>query len=315
VFWEVGEQQLRNYSGYARKLTPWWHVQAFCTNVKLAIQTAESMPTEERIAAFGRAAIRAICDNMPIEDFQQEYECSYVDESTAWITWEEIKANQQDGLFCKLATSTGKDIGNVLEAINELSIAQSEGKIEEKLGVGVDIGRTRDATEITFCSATTTHQYPMRGQLTLKNVSFDEQEVVLQAVMHRLEVSKMNIDRNGIGMNLAENFEKRYPTKIEGVDFSNTSKGEWAADAKMLFQQRRAPIPVDRDLAYQIHSIKKLVSASKRNIFDNDRNEKHHADKFWSLVLAQSAISRGLGIISGIMGYNERRTQDIRRLN
>ena len=57
----------------------------------------------------------------------------------------------------------------------------------------------------------------------------------------------------------------------------------------MLFQQKKAPIPTDRDLAYQIHSIKKLITPSKNVVFDTDRNEKHHADKFWALALAHSA--------------------------
>src|SRR5690606_15689550 len=127
----------------------------------------------------------------------------------------------------------------------------------------------------------------------------------LQAVMRRLNVRKMNIDQNGIGRNLAEKMVASWPTKCEGIDFTNETKHEMAADTKMLFQQRRVPIPVDRDLAYQIHSIKKMISASKKNVFDTDRNEKHHADKFWGLALSYKAINRGLRIISGIMGYSD----------
>ena len=54
----------------------------------------------------------------------------------------------------------------------------------------------------------------------------------------------------------------------------------------MLSQQTNTPLPVDRDLAYQIHSIKRTVSASRNLIFDTDRNEKHHADAFWAWALA-----------------------------
>jgi phage FluMu gp28-like protein len=61
---------------------------------------------------------------------------------------------------------------------------------------------------------------------------------------------------------------------------------------KMLFQKRLIPIPKDRDLAYQIHSIKKTVTASRNLVFDTEKNEKHHADKFWALALAVSAARR-----------------------
>ena len=310
VFWEVGEQELRSYSGYTRKVTPWWHVHAFCNNVREAVKLAPNMASEERVMVFGREPIRAIYENMPLEDFQQEYECAYVDESTAWITWEEIKNNQQMDLKCKIAKAEGKDISRVLHALDELALWAFENDIENIFGVGVDVGRTRDATEIMITSETSTHQFPLRGMFTLHNVPFEEQELVLQAVMRRLNVRKMNIDQNGIGRNLAEKMVASWPTKCEGIDFTNETKHEMAADTKMLFQQRRVPIPIDRDLAYQIHSIKKMISASKKNVFDTDRNEKHHADKFWGLALSYRAINRGLRIISGIMGYSD----DVRAL-
>ena len=104
----------------------------------------------------------------------------------------------------------------------------------------------------------------------------------------------MLIDQNGIGNQLAEGLSNRYPGKAEGVLFTNASKGLWATDTKMLVQQRKTPIPVDRDLAYQVHSIKKLVTASKNLVFDTDTNEKHHADKFWAWALALAAAKSGL---------------------
>lgn len=304
VFWEVGEEELRNYSGYTRKVTPWWHVHAFCNNVKEALKLAPHMPSEERIAIFGKEPIRAIFENMPVEDFQQEYECAYVDESTAWITWEEIKNNQQMDLKCVVARGEGKDISKIFHAIGEVSSWTHDGSIEQVFGVGVDVGRTRDATEIMLTTETSTHQFPLRAMLTLHNVPFEEQEAVLQTIMRQLNVHKMHIDENGIGRNLAEKMNASWPTKCEGVTFTNETKHEMAADTKMLFQQRRVPIPAERDLAYQIHSIKKMVTASRRNVFDTDRNEKHHADKFWGLALSYKAINRGLKIISGIYGYS-----------
>ena len=54
----------------------------------------------------------------------------------------------------------------------------------------------------------------------------------------------------------------------------------------MLVQQRKAILPADREIGYQIHSIKRLVSLSKNLVFDTTRNEKHHADKFWAWALA-----------------------------
>lgn len=288
-FWEVVTQSLRQYPGYSRKSTPWWEVQAFCRDVRTARQLAPTLATSQRVERFGNERIQAIHANMPEEDFQQEYECVFVDEAVAWITWQEIKANQvaHSGPCLRV---NGVDAG--IAAIEELATLIGRGEVEAVLAAGVDIGRTRDATEIFIVGLTTVASYPLRLAITLERCGFDDQESVLDRAMTRLPIFAMLIDRNGIGRQLAEGIEAAYPGKAKGVDFTNQSKTLWATDTKMLMQQRRAPLPVDKDIAYQIHSIKRSVTASKNMVFDTDRNEKHHADKFWALALAHAAAQR-----------------------
>ena len=67
------------------------------------------------------------------------------------------------------------------------------------------------------------------------------------------------------------------------------TKNLWATDAKMLIQQGKTPLPVNRDIAYQIHSIKRRVTPSRNLVFDTETNEKHHADKFWAWALMLAA--------------------------
>lgn len=293
VFWEVFSEQLRRYPGYNRKKTPWWEVQSFCTNVAEARKLAPAMETFQRVEMFGNDRIKAIFANMPLEDFRQEYECDFVDETTAWITWEEIKAVQDPELFCILAGGREKDIGGAYSAIDRLSTMADRRELEIAYGLGVDIGRTRNTTELFFVGVTTTESYPLRLAITLDNAEFDDQFDVLVYALEKLPIVKCYIDENGIGMNLAENAAKRFPGKAEGQTFTNATKAVWATDAKMLIQQRKTPLPVDRDIAYQIHSIKKLVTPSKNLVFDTERNEKHHADKFWAWALGLAAATGG----------------------
>jgi phage FluMu gp28-like protein len=286
VFWEVFTQAMQAYPGYTRKSTPWWEVQSFCLNVAEARKLAPAMETFERVDLFGNDRIKALFANMLLEDFQQEYEAEFVDETTAWISWEEIKTNQDAELLCAMAVMRGSCPQNVHAAIAQVARWIEEGKIERVLDAGVDIGRTRNATECFLVGESTTKTYPLRLALTLDNVEFDDQKDVLTLVLKSLPIAKMLIDQNGIGRNLAENLSRSFPVKVQGVNFTNETKKLWATDTKMLMQQRKTPLPADRDIAYQIHSIKKLVSPSKNLIFDTDRNEKHHADKFWALALA-----------------------------
>jgi phage FluMu gp28-like protein len=289
VFWEIDTQSMRAYPGYTRRRTPWWEVEAFCLNVREARHMAPAMLTSERVEMFGNDRIKAIYANMPLEDFQQEYEAEYVDEVTAWITWDEIKQNQDPELLCGVGQMRSSGMDRINAAINQVKQWLTEKKVETVFSGGMDIGRTRNTSELYLVGESTTKTYPLRLALTMDNTEFDDQQSVVASVMANLPVKKLLIDQTGIGRNLAENAAKKFGQKVEGVDFTNATKQFWAGNTKMLMQQRKAPIPIDREMAYQIHSIKKLITPSKNVVFDTDRNEKHHADKFWALALAHSA--------------------------
>lgn len=286
VFWEIYSQALRTYPGYRRRATPWWAVYSFCTNVPAAIRLAPALPTAQRVELFGNDRIKAIYANLPEEDFQQEYETAFVDESTAWITWAEIKSAQDETLVCWRVAAKGTVEQEIIDAVDEVLAAIQAGTIEPVLAGGMDIGRTRNTSEIFLVGLGTTPQLPLRLAITLDNMAFDDQLTVLLYVLRRLPVAIMLIDQNGIGRNLAENAASAFPVRVQPVNFTNATKTQWATDAKMLIQNHRTPLPVDREIAYQIHSIKKMVTASRNLVFDTQRNEKHHADKFWSWALA-----------------------------
>lgn len=290
LFWEIDTESFKHYPDFVRRKTVWWEIEAFCTGIKRAVREAPYMPTEERVEKFATSRLRTIFANSVLEDFQQEYEAIYVDETTSWITWDEIKANQRDNLDC-LITSERAKIDAALRAIDRFRTKIQSGEIELVMAAGVDIGRTRNTTEIEVVGESTTDEFPLRLMISLDNCTFDDQFTVLKKVADIPNVEKMFIDKNGIGANLAENLERDFPSKVEGALFTLESKKMWATGLKMHFQQRRVPIPVDRDLGYQIHSIKRLVTASKNLVFDTERNEKHHADKFWALALAVAAAA------------------------
>lgn len=289
VFWEIAEQKLKRYPGYTRRSTPWWHIYSFCADVREARKIAPTLLTQERVERFGNERIQALFDNSIEEDFQQEFECMFVDESTAWITWDEIRSAQDLNLHCRQSSSIGSLQPEVLQSIFALAEDVRVGKVEPYFTAGVDIGRTRNTTEIFLVGLSTSGNYPLRLMITLDNISFNEQLEMILAVLNYLPILVMLIDRNGIGRNLAENAEEACPVVVHGMDFTNQSKQAFATDAKMLIQQRLTPIPADRDLAYQIHSIKKILTASNNVAFDTTRNEKHHADKFWAWALALHA--------------------------
>ena len=275
--WEVSQEQLRAYPGYVRVTTPWWKVRAFCKDGILPTD-AEEMITAQRVERYGNERIQALFANLPLDDFQQEHECLFCDESVSWIPWELIRRNQkQDLLYWHT-----KDVDTTLDVLPEIHKAVTEAQIEQVLVGGVDIGRKKHLTEIVLVGLG--QVFPIRLMVSLDRVRYDDQEACIRSMLTALPIKAMLIDQNGIGNQLAEDLG--HDTIAEGITFTNATKELWAVEAKLQLERGNAPLPMIRDLAYQIHSIKKKITAAKNNVFDTERNEKHHADKFWGWALA-----------------------------
>lgn len=281
LFWEIMTESMRKWPGFVKRTIPWWEVTYLCKDRKAAKQIANEMQTRERVYAFGTPALIEIFENMFLEDFQQEYECAWVDELTAWITWDVITRNQQAGHIHWHANN----VDEALAMLEDVRRAIAEGRIEPALLGGLDVGRVHDLTEFAALGKTTTGQLPYRLAISLSNVEFEKQKDCFAAVINTLPFSQVLVDKNGIGMQLAEDLE-RLTGRAHGVDFTNATKELWAVEARLQAERNNTPLPMDRDLAYQIHSIKKKMTAAKNNTFDTERNEKHHADKFWAWALA-----------------------------
>lgn len=298
MFWEIYGQKIRPYPGFVRDYVPWWLVRALCLQVPTARTLAPAMLTEERVRAFGTQRIIEIFENMPLEDFQQEYECAWVDESVAWITWDEIKRNQSDEMIC--FSAQGKE--QAFEAVDQLVREVERGKVEQVFAGGMDVGRTRNTSELFLVGKSTTAQLPLRLMVSLDNVEFEDQQAVIDKVVTALPITKLLIDRTGIGMQLAENSANKHGMRVEGVTFTNELKHLWSVEMKVQMQKGNILMPIERALSYQIHSIKKKVTAAKNVTYDTGTNEKHHADKYWALALAVWAAktdSVGMGVWSG----------------
>lgn len=279
MHWEISQEELRDFPGFVRVKTPWWLVDGFCAAPSAG---AHSMPTAERVERFGNVRIQDIYANMLLDDFQQEYECVYVDEVVSFFPWSLIRKNEDDKLL-SYKFSDPDDVEQVARTMKEQIAA---GKIEPVLTGGVDVGRKRHLTEIALVGVAGPLS-PLRLMVSLDRVPFDDQEQLIRHLLRVLPIQAMLIDQNGIGMHLAENLAA--DTIAEGVDFTNPSKQDWATATKIGMERQQTPIPKDRALAYQIHSVKKRVTAAKHNVFDTEKNEKHHADKFWAWSLALAA--------------------------
>ena len=282
LFWEIATEAIRPFSGFVRRSIPWWNVRAMCVDCKGASEVASDMDTEERVYKFGTIVLIELFENMFLEDFQQEYECAWVDEATSWISWEVIAKNQKANLLSWHA----KSVDEVYNMIPEIQKAVKDDLIEPSMVAGIDVGRKHDLTEAMILGKDFRGDtLPTRFMISLENTKYDDQEKCFMTVFDQLPIVNGLVDENGIGSQLAENLARETQV-VEPAGFTIANKELWAVEARIYAQRGAVPIPVDRDLAYQIHSVKKKVSTGKSSLFDTERNEKHHADKFWAWATA-----------------------------
>jgi phage FluMu gp28-like protein len=281
IFWEIASEEIRKYPTHTRQLVPWWLCRFFCTDVERAIEEAPDLPSQEAVERFGTATLIEQFESLPLEDFEQEFACRFVDESYSWFPYDIILPCTSDELHL-------------------VDDPSSLRKPEGRLVAGFDVGRHRDRSELAVFEEQD-ERFTCRLLKTFNNVPFAEQEAELRRLLETVPIARLSIDRGGIGMNLSENLARDYP-QVVGENFSNESKERWATDFKILLQRRNVVLPRQRELVGQLHSIKRRVLPSGKIAFEAERTDKGHADKFWAVALAcqmeRSAARRPSAVVT-----------------
>lgn len=201
------------------------------------------------------------------ENYLEEFMCVAVDESTAFITYNLIKANES--------------ANTLLNSLDEVT---------GDLYIGVDIGRKKDLTVI-WINEKLGDKFFTRKVIVLSNMAFSEQKTILFPFIEHSNVRRVCIDSTGLGMNLAEDAQIRFGTyRIEMVTFTAKAKEEMATHSRNMLDDRLFTIPESPEIREDFHSMKKIVTGTGNIRFDSERAlTDGHADRFWAASLALNA--------------------------
>jgi phage FluMu gp28-like protein len=198
----------------------------------------------------------------------QEYCCQAVDEATAFLTYELIESCELD---------------NILRPLEQIS---------GDLYVGMDVGRKKDLTVITLNEKCESVNYIRRLEILEKTPFHIQREILYYFLSHKT-FRRACIDSTGLGMQLAEEAQLTFGKyRVEPINFTATVKEELAYGLLRSMQDRNTRIPSDLNLREDLHSVKKVVTGSGNIRFDVDADAADgHADRFWSVALANHAAS------------------------
>ena len=197
--------------------------------------------------------------------WEQEYELKWLDEASAWLSYDLIASCEAD-----------------------------EAGEPERYGggpchVGIDLGRRRDLTVIWVDEMVGDVAWT-REVVRLRRVSFAEQDAEIDRVMRSYNVERVCMDQTGLGEKMVEDAQGRHGRyRVEGVLFTGAVKQALAIALKRRFEDRQVRVPTERQTRDALHAVKKITTAAGNDRFDAERTDKGHADEFWAAALAEMA--------------------------
>jgi phage FluMu gp28-like protein len=199
------------------------------------------------------------------EIWAQEYECRFLDEATAFLTFDLIEGVEDDAAGLPAKKGDGFTY------------------------IGADIGRRRDLTVFWVLEAVG-DVFWTREVAVLQGERFARQDAVLDRLVTRYKPQRICLDQSGMGEKVVEDAAGRYGRRrVEGVLFTGPAKLELAMGLRRRFEDRSVRIPRDEAVREDLHRVRKVVTSSGNIRFDAERTQDGHADRFWALALAVHA--------------------------
>jgi phage FluMu gp28-like protein len=202
------------------------------------------------------------------EAWQQEYLLEFLEENTAYLTYEML-----------------------ISAEDDTATIDAELEPDKAYYLGFDVGRHRDLSVIWVLEKVG-DVYWTRKVVRLKNVPFAAQREILYGLMPYAQ--RLCIDATGLGEQMAEEAVTDWGYKVEPVKFTNASKADLALTLRRAYEDRLIRTPRnEHDIRESLHSVRRIVTPAGNVRFDAERDSKGHADEFWALALAVHAGSDG----------------------
>ncbi len=217
------------------------------------------------------------------ELYRQEFCCEFLDESSAFLTYEQIAAAEDPTLAGTFD----------LEAL---------GRCPGDLCCGVDIGRHRDLT-VMWVVESMDGTLVTRGLRETQGEPFRQQYEALHALLSLRHVRRCCIDAGGIGMAMAESAVEAFgPSRVEPVTFTAAVKDQLASRLRLRIEDGTIRIPVDEAIRNDWHSVRRSVTSIGPARYEAGRSGAGHADRFWAACLAVRAAGASPGVIEAMRG-------------
>lgn len=231
--------------------------------------------------------------------WDQEYLVLYIDEATAYLTYELIAKCEDPELEPEPVW-----VGTLLARAAELHAVYLQTKENppsfnlldetwingDHLYLGFDVARRRHGSVIWLNRDRQGVQETV-AVIRMKGLPFFIQKVVLFSLLSHPQMRRGCIDGTGLGMQLGEEAVDQFgESMVEPITFNAATKEVLATGLKQKMEDSIPRIPAEPYIRNSFHSIKRLPSGTGHFRFDAEASDKGgHADEFWAEALALHA--------------------------
>lgn len=231
----------------------------------------------------------AIKDGMPLDAdklrlalddadiWAQEYECEPMDSSSVLLTYELLALCESE------------------EATVTVSPEFWNGGNRGQLVMGLDFARKRDLS-VAWTDEILGDVSQAREVLEMRGMSTPDQIELLRPRIQK--VSRVCLDYTGPGVGMGDFLVKEFGEynpakhqygKIELVTFTNANKVEMFTKLRMVCEQRKTRLPINRAVREDLHSMQRVVSPQGNITYRAPHTEDGHADRCTAKALAERA--------------------------
>ena len=158
------------------------------------------------------------------------------------------------------------------------------------LYMGVDFGFTINKTVIWTDELTKDGRAVCRDFTMLDKCDPDEQieQVNMRIVAWGNNLVKCSLDQGTQGWTIAKHFEKKYPTKCQGVQLTDSRQGQIVVDLQHRFDKMNRKVPNDNNVIRDLMTVECAETANGiPRVKTNRGPDGGHGDYFWAMGLSE----------------------------
>ena len=216
------------------------------------------------------------------EEFEQLFLCQFADDNSSAFKFADLQLCQVDSL----------------EEWHDFKPFYQRPFGNREVWLGYDPAFTGDRAALAIVAPPRVEggDYRVLHKQTFHGMDYETQASRIKQFCDDYNVSRIVIDKTGMGSGVFQEVKKFYPT-VQGLDYNADLKNEMVLKTQNLIQKRRLKFDSgDNDIITSFMTVKKRITGTGKITYVSDRSEDaSHGDISWAIMNCILNVPYGLG--------------------